>query len=154
MKKLEFIILIDAPREKVWEIMLNEKYYREWTEIFSPGSHFVGSWSEGSKIHFLAPNKAGQMSGMVSRVKEYRPYDYISIEHLGFVENGKEDTSSEAVKNFAGAHENYTLKDRVGNTELFVEMDTEDEYEEMFDNTWPKALQKLKELTESQAIKH
>lgn len=113
-----------------------------------PGSHYVGDWNKGSKILFLAPGESGKMGGMVGRIKENRPYEYVSIEHLGIVEEGKEDTSSEAVQAWAGACENYTFKEANGATEVLVDMDTVDEYKEMFLNTWPKALQKLKELAE------
>ncbi len=88
---------------------------------------------------------------MVSRIKENRQYKYVSIEHLGIVQDGKEDTSSEAVKGWAGAHENYTFKESNGTTEVLVDLDSEEmnkEMFEMFEDMWPKALQKLKELAE------
>ncbi len=148
MHKLQFSIVINAPRERVWNTMLNDETYRQWTAEFMPGSHYVGDWNKGSKILFLGPDGKGNMSGMVSRIKENRRHEYVSIEHLGFVQNGKEDTTSEAVKCWAGALENYTFKDLNGKTEVLVEMDTNEEYREMFENTWPKALQKLKKLAE------
>jgi hypothetical protein len=147
MKKIHFKIDINASKEKVWDTMLGEETYKEWTEVFAPGSHYVGDWNEGSKILFLAPKDNAQ-TGMVSRIKENRKYEFISIEHLGVVENGKEITSSDAVKEWAGALENYTFKESNGKTELLVDMDTEDNYEEMFKGMWPRALQKLKELAE------
>lgn len=148
MTKLNFSIVINAPIEKVWNTMLRDDTYRIWTEAFSPGSHYAGDWNKGSKILFLGPGEKGEMSGMVSRIKENRQYEYISIEHLGIVQDGKEDTSSEAVKAWAGALENYTFKEKDGATELLVDMDSNEEYEEMFQGMWPKALQKLKELAE------
>jgi len=148
MDKLHFSIAIDAPKKKVWNTMLDDNTYRIWTEPFMAGSHYVGDWSKGSKILFLAPGENGKMSGMVSRIKENRPFEYISIEHLGMVQDGKEDTSSEAVKGWAGALENYTFKEKGGTTEVLVDLDTVEEYKEMFQGLWPKALQKLKELAE------
>lgn len=148
MQKLNFSIVINSSKEKVWDTMLEDKTYRIWTEAFSPGSHYVGNWDKGSKILFLGPNEKGIMGGMVSRIKENKLYEYISIEHLGVVENGKEDTTSEAVKQWAGSLENYTFKDLNGKTELLVDMDINDEYKEMFEGMWPAALKKLKELTE------
>ena len=148
MNRLNFSISINAPKKKVWNTMLNPKSYQAWTEAFAPGSHYVGNWEKGSKILFLAPNKSGQMGGMVSRIKENRKYEYISIEHYGVVNEGKEDTSSDEVKAWAGALENYTFKESNGETELFVEMDSADEFEDMFKNIWPIALQKLKGLAE------
>lgn len=148
MERLHFSITINAPKETVWNTMLDKKSYREWTSIFMPGSFYEGSWDKGSKILFLAPDETGKTSGMVSRVKESRKYEYVSIEHLGFVENGKEDTTSEAVKSWAGALENYTFKESNGKTNVLVDMDTSEEYKDMFLDTWPKALEKLKTLSE------
>ena len=148
MQKIYFNIDINAPKEKVWNTMLEDKTYREWTEIFSPGSHYVGSWDKGSKILFLGPNEQGIMGGMVSRIKENRLYEYISIEHLGVVQEGKEVTTSDEIKQWAGSLENYTLKEREGKTELSVDMDINDDYQDMFNDMWPNALKKLKELAE------
>ncbi len=150
MHKLNFSIVINAPKAKVWSTMLDDTTYRVWTEAFTAGSHYVGDWSKGSKILFLGPDpNTGKMGGMVSRIKENRLHEYISIEHLGMVSDGKEDTTSEAVKAWAGAHENYTFKERDNKTEVLVDIDSSGgEFEEMFKDMWPKALQKLKELAE------
>jgi hypothetical protein len=68
---------------------------------------------------FLAPEE-DSTSGMVSMIMENRPYEFISIEHLGEVRGGKEDTTSEKVKAWRGAHENYTFKEeKNGQTELW-----------------------------------
>ncbi len=148
MQKLNHSIIINAPKDKVWHTMLDNDTYREWTEVFHVGSHYVGDWSEGSKILFLGPDENDKMSGMVSKIKENRPYEYISIEHIGIVADGKEDTSSKEAKDWAGALENYTFKEMDGKTEVMVDVDTDDEFVEMFQEMWPKALQKLKELAE------
>lgn len=152
MQKLHFSILINAPREKVWNTMLNDATYRQWTEVFSKGSHFIGSWDQGASIKFLAPNENGIMDGMISRIKENRLHQYVSIEHLGIIQNGKEDTSSEAIKGWAGALENYTFKDKDGKTEVLVDIDMEDEHVKMFEDIWPKALEKLKEIAEAAPV--
>ncbi len=149
MKKLSLSILIDAPKQKVWNTMLEDKTYRIWTEEFSPGSHYVGNWNQGSKILFLGPTTDGKLAGMVSRIKENKLYKYISIEHLGEVYDGVEDTTSDRVKIWAGALENYTFIDKNGKTELVVDLDINEEYKEMFEGMWPKALKTLKELCEN-----
>jgi uncharacterized protein YndB with AHSA1/START domain len=74
MNKLHFSIVIDAPVDRVWKTMLNDDTYRQWTEAFTPGSHYVGEWKPGSKILFLGPDEKGRMGGMVSRIKELDPY--------------------------------------------------------------------------------
>jgi L-rhamnose mutarotase len=148
MEKLHFSTVISVPKEKVWNTMLNQDSYQKWTDVFAKGSYYVGDWSKGSKILFLAPKEAGGADGMVSRIKESRPFEHVSIEHLGFVHDGKEDTTSDEVKKWAGALENYTFKQTNGKTEVSIDMEITEEYKEMFQNTWPKALQKLKELAE------
>ena len=148
MKKLNFSIVINAPKEKVWHSMLDDKTYRIWTEPFSPGSYYKGDWNKGSKILFLGPSEKGEM-GMVSRIKENKLHEFISIEHLGMVQDGKEDTTSDAVKSWAGAFENYTFKEKNNKTEVAVDIDVNDEYKDMFNDMWPKALQKLIEIAES-----
>ena len=151
MQKLHFSITINAPKEKVWHTMVDDKPYREWTAAFNPGSYYKGDWSKGSKILFIGPDpKTGEEGGMVSRIAENKPYEFISIEHLGIVKNGVEDTTSEEARKWAPAFENYTFKEKGGATEVLVEMDIEDENKKMFEEMWPKALQKLKEIAEKQ----
>ena len=149
MQKLSFSIEIKASKEKVWNTMLDEKTYRQWTEPFSPGSHYIGDWNKGSKILFLGPGENGKLGGMVSRIKENKLCEFISIEHLDVVQDGKEDTTSDAVKSWAGALENYTFKEKNYKTEVLVEIDINDEYKDMFNDMWPKALQRLKEIAEN-----
>ena len=149
MEKMHHSIHIDAPKEKVWHTMLDDAPYREWTSVFNPTSRFEGDWSEGSKILFLGTDENGNNEGgMVSRIAENREYEFISIEHLGVIENGVEDTTSEKAQKWAPAYENYTLVEKGGGTEVLVDMDIEEEHKKMFEDMWPKALQKLKEIAE------
>lgn len=149
MQKLYFSMLINAPKAKVWHAMLDEQSYREWTKEFNDGSYYKGSWEKGSKILFLGPDpNTGAEGGMVSRIAENKPYEFISIQHLGIVQNGVEDTTSEAARKWTPAFENYTFKDEDGATNVLVDVDVEDEHAEMFNEMWLKGLRKLKELAE------
>jgi len=149
MEKLNFSIVVNAPKEKVWDTMLDDKTYRMWTTPFNEGSYYKGNWSKGSKIIFLGPDpETGREGGMVSRIAENKFYEFISIEHLGIIKDGVEDTTSEDVKKWTPAFENYTFQEKNGTTEVLVEMDINDEYKEMFESMWPKALQVLKEIAE------
>ena len=148
MQKLHFSIIINAPKEKVWDKMFSDLSYREWTKVFMPGSYFEGSWDKGAKIRFLAKDGNGKLNGMISTIEENRPYEFISIKHLGVVHDGVEDTTSDEVKKWSGAHENYTFEETDGKTEVLVEMDSDDEFVKMFEEMWPKALAKLKEISE------
>ena len=147
MEKLKFSTTINAPKEKVWKTLWDDSSYREWTSAFMEGSYAeTDNWKEGSKILFLGPGK----SGMVSRVAANRENEFMSFEHLGEVHNGVEDTTSDKVKMWAGAHENYTLKENNGKTDLLIEMDMSDqgEMKDYFVRTWPVALDNLKRIAE------
>lgn len=129
--------------------MLDDTTYREWTRAFNEGSYYKGSWDKGSKILFLGPDpKTGEEGGMVSRIAENKPYECISIEHLGIVKNGIEDTTSEEAKKWSPAYENYTFKEKDGETELLIDMDSADEMVDEFSKMWPTALEELKEIAE------
>ena len=62
VKKIQFSIDINAPKEKVWHVLWNDAIYRKWTSVFSEGSKAVSDWKEGSKIHFLNENNYGMYS--------------------------------------------------------------------------------------------
>jgi hypothetical protein len=117
----------------------------QWTSVFAEGSRAETDWKKGSKVLF----HDGKGDGMVSTIIENIPNEFMSIKHLGEVKNGIEDTASEKVKQCAGAMENYTLTEVDGKTELNVDMDIAEEYKDYFLTTWPKALEKIKELAEA-----
>jgi hypothetical protein len=144
MQKLQFKTVINAPREKVWNILWDDKTYREWTSVFSEGSSAQTDWQKGSKVLFTD----GKGSGMVARIAENVPNEFMGIEHLGMVENGVEDTTSDKVKGWSGAREDYTLKAVDGKTELTVDMDINDEYKDMFSEMWPKAMESIRSIAE------
>ncbi len=149
MKTLRFSTTINAPRKKVWHTMLDDAPYRDWTSAFNPGSFYRGDWSEGSKILFLGPDPTtGTEGGMVSRIAENRLYEFISVEHLGVVQDGIEDTTSELAREWAPAYENYTFRERDGATEVQVDIDVTDDHASMFEQMWPRALSRLKQLAE------
>ncbi len=85
IEETKYSIEIDAPREKVWRVMIEDKSYRDWTSAFCPNSHFEGDWSEGSEIRFLGDGPNGESGGMFSRIRENKSYERISIEHLGIL---------------------------------------------------------------------
>ena len=145
MEKLLFSVSIQAPKNKVWSVLWQDESYRNWTSAFFEGSYAVSDWKEGDKILFLGPDG----SGMVSRIAEKRPNEYMSFEHLGMVNKGIEDTTSEKVRSWAGAKENYKLEEKEGVTNLFIEMDAAEDYKDYFIKTWPKALEQVKILSEN-----
>jgi len=147
--KIQFKIVINAPSEKVYKTMIDKQHYKEWTKEFNPTSDFEGSWEKGAKILFIGIDEKGNKGGMVSRIKENILNKYISIEHIGLFENGKEITSGLEVEGWAGALENYTFTEDNGKTVLSVDTDSNNEYKNYFEEIWPKALNKLKSICEN-----
>lgn len=144
MKLLTFTATIRAPREVVWNTMIDPTSYREWTRAFCEGSYYEGSWDQGATIRFLSPSG----EGMVATIERNQPHEFISIRHLGFVANGQDDTTSEAVTSWAPAHENYRFETVSGGTKLTVTQDMQEDYVAMMEDKWPKALEALRALCE------
>ena len=82
---MHFEITIDAKAEKVYQYMLDDMKYSDWTSVFNPSSHYIGSWEKDSKILFLGTDSDGKTGGMVSRIKENIPDRFVSIEHYGVI---------------------------------------------------------------------
>jgi hypothetical protein len=147
MEKMNFAVSINAQKEKVWNTLWQDATYRKWTSAFAEGSYAVtDNWKEGTKVLFLD----AKGSGMVSMVAENKPNTYMSIKHLGEVKDGIEDTTSERVQQWHGAMENYTLIETPDGTDLKIDIEGNmpGEFKDYFVNTWPKALEKLKQLAE------
>lgn len=148
-KTLTFQISIAAPRALVWDTMLDTEGYKAWTAAFCEGSHFTGSWAQGAAIRFLAPNG----DGMVAEIAENRPHEFVSIRHLGEISGGVADTTSDKVRAWAPAYENFAFADIDGGTRVEVSIDTVPEYEQYMLTTYPKALELLKQLCERKAAR-
>lgn len=145
VKRIQFTVDIQASRATVWHHVISPQSYQHWTSAFAEGSRFEGSWDQGARILFLAPSG----DGMVSEIAESRLNEFISIRHLGFIANGVEDTTSEAVKAWAPAYENYCFIATPGGTRMVVDQDVPAEWEAHLSEAWPKALGLLKALCES-----
>lgn len=155
MEKLQFSTKINAPVQTVWSTMLDDATYREWTSAFYEGSYYEGDWNQGSEIRFLGPDENGSLGGMLATVEESRPHEFVSLRYLGQIVDGVNDTTSDEARAIAGTHENYTFRQAGSMTELDVEIDlaagSDDEFVQMFNDLWPKALDKLKEICEREA---
>ena len=143
MKTQSFSVQINAPKERVWEILWNDDTYRQWTAVFHEGSYAKSDWEEGANIQFLGPDG----NGMYSRIHKKVPNTQMTFEHLGEIKGGVEQPKSE----WAGAMENYYLSENNGVTDLRAEMDANGEMLSYFQATFPKALQLVKDLSEAKA---
>lgn len=146
--KRQFTATINAPVPTVWRLMIGPESYKRWASAFAEGSYFEGSWEQGAKIRFLSPPSG---DGMVSEIAQNRKEEFISIRHLGFISNGVEDTTSESVRAWAPAYENYTFISAPEGTKLVIELDVFSEWEQYMNEAWPKAMALLKQLSEAES---
>jgi uncharacterized protein YndB with AHSA1/START domain len=129
MKTLTFSIRIAASPQTVWATLTAPETYKAWTAAFIDGSYFEGSC-------------------LTSVIAENRPHEYISIKHLGEVKQGVDDTDSEEVRAWAPLFENYMLSPAGSATEFRVELGTLPGHVMYLEETWPKALARLKAICE------
>lgn len=148
MKKLNYQIDIQAPKEKVYKKMIGSETYSLWTSEFNPTSQFEGSWNKGDKIRFLGTSEEGKKEGMLAEIAENIPNEFISIHHYGLLDGENEITEGPLVESWTPAYENYTFSENNGTTTVRVDVDTNEEYADYFDESWPRALNKLKEISE------
>lgn len=151
MRNLEFKVRINAPASRVYETMLgtkNKVSYEQWTSLFNPTSTYEGNWNKGSKILFVGTDEKGEKGGMVSEITENIPNSFVSIRHYGLIQGDKEITEGPEVDKWANGLENYSFREESGITEITVNVDTTEEFTDYMNQTWPKALNKLKEICE------
>lgn len=151
MKTLHFTIQINAPRDKVYNTMLgleNKTAYESWVSVFNPTSTYEGNWDKGSKIRFIGTDENGNKGGMLSEIAENIPNKFISIRHYGIIKNNKEITSGAEVDEWSGTFENYLFEKLDKNTLITVSIDIAESHSDYFEQTYPKALQKLKNILE------
>jgi uncharacterized protein YndB with AHSA1/START domain len=153
MNPLHYEITIKANPETVWNIMLGKETYPKWTSIFKEGSYFEGDWSQGSEMLFLGPDDEGNIGGMASRIIENTPVQVLTIEHYGLVNNGVVDTKDESIKIWAPAYETYRFSHTDEGTDLRIEINMEESFDDYFNETWPLALAHLRDLCEAEVHK-
>ena len=149
MKLLEFRTEVNAPAKKVWETMLNPDTYKEWVEPSWPGSYYTGKFGKDEIVKFLS----SEGGGTAARIVEYAPYQTLLAEHVAVIQSdGKEDRDSVIAKGWIGSTEQYTFTENNGKTTVRVSIKTSPEWESMFNDGWPAALAKLKEVSERAAV--
>lgn len=151
MKKLQFKIHINAPANKIYDYMLgihSKTTYEQWTALFNPTSTYEGNWGKGEKILFIGVDENGEKGGMVSKIVENIPNQFVSIQHYGLLQADKEITAGPEVEKWANGFENYTFEENNGSTTVTVDLDTVADFIDYMNESYPKALQTLKELCE------
>lgn len=79
---------------------------------------------------------------------ENQPEKIVSIRHYGLLDGEQEITSGEEVEKWVGGLEVYKFEENNGITTVIVELDTLEDFTEHFQEQYPRALDKLKEICE------
>ncbi len=151
MNNIQFTISIKASANKVFDTMLglsNKSTYEQWTALFNPTSSFEGKWEKGSKMYFVGVDENGEKGGMVSEIADCIPNQFVSIRHYGLLKGDIEITEGPDVEQWANGFENYSFEESNGTTTVSVAMDVNDDFLDYMNESYPKALAKLKEICE------
>ncbi len=135
---------IQASKEEVWQVLLDDATYRLWTTPFAAGSYFTGNWQVGDTMRFLTPQKDGALGIIV----EHKPNEKVVIEYLGYVFKGEDDTKSPEALKAMGMQEIYRVEQNGETTTLFVTAELEQEYIDFMMPMWDEAFALVKELSE------
>ncbi|MGC4232101.1 MAG: SRPBCC domain-containing protein [Niabella sp.] len=144
MKELKFSKEINAPIQKVWDILWNEDTYGKWTRFFTEGSRMESDWQVGGRTVFLDPDG----NGMIATITELDVPRKVYFSHQGHIIKGVEDTTSDEVKAFAGALEKYDLEEKDGTTYLEMSVEVFEDFEQMMINGFTKGIAEVKKLAE------
>lgn len=138
---MHFEIAIQAPKETVWKILWEDGTLRQWAGIVDPGTYMLGELVEGKTVQF----NSEEGYGVTSLVEKLITNEYVLLKHKADTkENGNHDREDQ----WTGGTESYTLNETDGATTLILELDVPEELEEIMSTSYPKALNKVKELSE------
>ena len=143
MITLNYSTTINSSPEIVWKNLWGKESYKKWTAAFMEGSDVETSWQEGERIAFLGPDNNG-MFGIIAKKEENKE---MIFKHLGEIKNGVDEP-----KQWKNATEGYRLTQKPEGTvvDVIVTMDDENkEFQTYFDDSFPKALTILKQLSEN-----
>lgn len=145
-KLVQNTISILAPAGVVWRIITGEEYNVRWLAAFGEGNVALTDWQEGSKAVFVD----GSNSGLITRIKESRPFETILMQNIGIITDGKEDYESEEAIESQAFFERYLLTSEGDATRLSVEVVVEDDFFDKTSASWKKALATIKLQAESE----
>ena len=141
MKEMQLSIKINATKERVWNTLWQDETFRQWAGIIDPGTHIVGDLKEGSEVQFIS----GNGYGVTSLVEKLKTNEFLLLRHRADTQgSGKRERQKE----WTGGEESYSLSEKNGTTTLSAAFDVPKELEEYFKVNYPKALERVKVLSE------
>ena len=142
MKKQQFLIEIQAPRERVWSTLFKDKTFRDWGNIIDEGQYMVGELKEGNEVQFIS-SVSGY--GVTSLVEKLVKNEFVLFRQMA---DTKDSGQQEREKEWTGGVESYSLAEHGNTTTLTVDIDVPAGQEATFKDRFPKALERVKMLAE------
>lgn len=142
MRRMQFLVEINAPKEKVWSTLWQDKTFREWAGIIDPGTHMVGDLKENYEVQFISANGYG----VTSLVQKLTPDEFLQLRHLS---DTQDEGKKERAQEWTGGTESYSLSEQNDTTTLTAAFGVPEDMEEYFKVNYPKALQRVKMLAET-----
>lgn len=149
MERLVYTIPIKASPPEIWEILFSTATFPIWSAPFSDGNQVYGTWLEGTEIMILNRNR----EGVVYLVEINEPFKQMSLKHAGIFKDGQKYPDNPEVLEFAGGYENYYIENsdnELIESNLRIEKDANAVQKTFFDTVFPKALEIIKSMSESE----
>ena len=143
MKEMQFSIAIDTSKQKVWDTLWNDKTFREWAGLIDPGTYMKGELIKGKEVQFISAENG---YGVTSLVEDVVPGDLLVLRHSA---DTKGEGEQQREKEWTGGKESYSLVEKDGITTLTATFDVPPQMEDYFQENYPKALQKVKDIAEN-----
>ena len=142
MKELEYQIIINRPKEVVWDTLWDDQSFRDWANNIDEGTYLLGDLIEGNEIQFISSVNG---YGVTSLVSKLIPYEYILFKHASDTQNTGTETRD---KQWTGGSESYSLIEKDNQSLLIIRSEIPDELVEYFNIAMPIALKRIKYLCE------
>lgn len=148
LKPINKQITINATADKVWQVLLSKETYLQWANIFQEGADYLATdnFIQGSKVIF----GDGSGNGMVALVSINEPNHKIQFTYTGEIKDGEESSMGE----MDGTTETYTLTQDGDGILLELETSMGNQWFEMMNAAWDKAIVIIKELSENCMTKY
>ena len=140
-------IVIEATRQKVWHVLVNDTFSRIWYQEFSAGAYAQTDWNINSKVIFADPTR----NGLIGKIIDNRKFEALTIEFTGQLVEGVEDYTSQTAQALKGKRESYRIKEQNGAVLLSISADLANVYAEQIEPAWERALLKIKSLSENKS---
>lgn len=142
MKQMQFSIDIHSTKERVWDTLWQDETLRQWAGVIDPGTYMVGDLTVGNEVQFISSENG---YGVTCLVEKLVVGEFLLLRHrLDTKDTGKRERE----KQWTGGEESYNLSEKDGITTLIVAFDVPPELEKYFKVCYPKALARVKALTE------